>query len=109
MSRMGHVEHHTQTALDARHVVGGKLADTIACRTVVHVQLANQVCQLTRINLHRARCGAQSVGGTRLVAIVLILFLQYGETLLGCCGRLTARTNQMGEVSDFALDGDTHA
>ena len=70
---MGHVEHHAQTTLDTCHVVGCELTDLVAQRRFVHVQLTDQVCQLTRVDLHRARSGAESVRRTGLVTIVFIL------------------------------------
>ena len=51
---MCHVEHYAQSALDARHMLGGIIAHPVAQRTRVHIHLTNQVCQLARINLHGA-------------------------------------------------------
>ena len=43
MGGMGHIKHHAQTALDAGHMVGSKLAQLVARRTLVHIHLTNQV------------------------------------------------------------------
>ena len=75
MCCVGHIQHHSQSTLDASHVVGSKLAQLISCRTFVHIHLSYQVSQFARVNLHGARCRTQSVGGASLVAIVLVLFL----------------------------------
>ena len=108
---MCHVEHHTQTALDTRHVVGGEFSHLIAHTVVVHVHLTDEVRQLARIDLHRTRCRAQSVGGTGLVTIVFILFLQTGGALgSGCsCRGAAGRTGGGLQLADFALHGDTHS
>ena len=98
---MGHVEDHAQTALDACHVVGGKLSYLIAQRAVVHVQLTDEVRKLARIDLHRTRGGAEAVGGTGLIAVILILFLQRGQAL-----GVGARGLQFAYLT---LHGDTHA
>ena len=100
VSQMSHVEHHAQARLDACHVVGCKLAQTIAHLGIVHIHLTNQVRQLARINLHGARRGAEAVGGTGLVAIILILFLQRGQSL-----RVSTRG---GKIAYLTLYGDTH-
>ena len=100
MCHMRHIEHDAQTALDACHVIGGKLTDLVACRTFVHVHLTDQVGQLTRVDLHRARGRAQSVGGTGLVTIVLILPFQFRQPF-----RILASG---GEVTDFTLHGNAH-
>ena len=81
MGCVGHIEHHAQTALYAGHVVGSKLTNLVARRTLVHVHLADNVGKLAGINLHRARCRAEAISSTGLIAIVLILLLQRSQAL----------------------------
>ena len=50
---MSDIEDDTQPRLDSCHVVGGKLTNLIACRTLVHVHLTDYMCQFTGVNLHR--------------------------------------------------------
>ena len=83
---MGHVEDDTQTALNASHVFGSKLTNLITCRTLVHVHLTNQVRQFAGVDLHRAGRRTKAVGSTGLVAIVFILALEGGETVLDSGG-----------------------
>ena len=100
MGEMGHVEHDAQTALDACHVVGGKFADLATHGVLVHVELANEVGQLTCIDLHGTGGRAESIGSTGLITIVFILLSQSSGTLriLTC----------LLQIKDLALDGDTH-
>ena len=78
VSGVGHIEDYTETTLDASHVFCSKLTNLISCRTLVHIHLTNQVRQFAGVDLHRAGRRAQTVGGTSLVTIVLILLLQRG-------------------------------
>ena len=78
VSGVGNVEDNTQTALDASHVISCKLTNLISYRTLVHIHLTNQVRQFAGVDLHRAGRRAQTVGGTGLVTVVLILLFQRG-------------------------------
>ena len=98
---VGHIEHHAQTALYASHVVSGKLANLVTSRILVHVHLADNVGKLAGINLHWARCRAESIGSTGLIAIVLILLLERSQAL--------GVRASYGEVANLALNGYTHA
>ena len=97
---MGHVEHDAQSALDACHVVGSEFADLATHGVLVHVELANEVGQLTCIDLHRTRGRAETVGSTGLITIVFILLSQGSGTLriLAC----------LLQIKDLTLYGDTH-
>ena len=97
---MGYVEYDTQPRLDTSHVVGGKLTNLVAHFVLVHIQLADEVRQFTRVDLHRARCRAEPIRGTGLVAIVFVLFPESGGTLWILASRL--------KVTDFALNSDAH-
>ena len=81
MTQVSHIQHHTQSRLDARHVIGSKLTHLIAHLTMEHIHLTDKMCQLARIDLHRTGGGTESIGGAGLVTIVFILFAQGGCTL----------------------------
>ena len=97
---MGHVEYDTQPRLDTSHVVGGKFPHFIAYGILVHIQLADEMSQLSCVDLHRARCRAEPIRGTGLVAIVFVLLPESGGTLWILASRL--------KVTDFALNSDAH-
>ena len=100
VGKMGHVKHDAQTALDTCHVVGSEFADLTTHGVLVHIELANEVGQLTCIDLHRTRGRAESIGSTSLITIVFILLSQGSGTL-----RILTRLLQ---IEDLSLDGDTH-
>ena len=100
VAEVGYVEYDTQPRLDTSHVVGGKLTNLVAHFVLVHIQLADEVRQFTRVDLHRARCRAEPIRGTGLVAIVFVLFPESGGTLWILASRL--------KVTDFALNSDAH-
>ena len=56
MAEVGYVEYDTQPRLDTSHVVGGKFPHFVAYGILVHIQLADEMSQLSRVDLHRARC-----------------------------------------------------
>ena len=89
-------------------MVGGKLTQLIAHGTLVHVHLTDEVCQLTSVDFHRTGRRAQAIRSTGLVAIILILFLQRSQALLGSGGSTAARTDHMRQVANLTLHGDTH-
>ena len=100
MSEVGYIEHDAQARLDACHVVGCKFTHFITHRILVHIQLADEMGQLSCIDLHRARCRAETVCGTGLVTIVFVLLSESGGTLRILSGCL--------QFTDFTLYGDTH-
>ena len=53
MGHVSHVENDTQARLDACHVVRSKLTYLIAQRVVVHIELADEMCEFASVNLHR--------------------------------------------------------
>ena len=54
MAKVSGVEHEAQGVLDALHVIGSPVAKFIAGSTLIHVELTNQVRQITGIDLHGA-------------------------------------------------------
>ena len=100
MTEVGDIEHKAESRLDTSHVVGSKLASLIACLAVVHVHLTNQVRQLASIDLHWTRSGAEAVGGTGGIAVILVLLFQRCQTF--------GVDSSVGQFADFALYGNTH-
>ncbi len=86
VSGVGHIEDYTETTLDASHVFCSKLTNLITCRTLVHIHLTNQVRQFAGVDLHRAGRRTKAVGSAGLVAIVFVLALEGGETVLDSGG-----------------------
>ena len=56
VAEVGYVEYDTQPRLDTSHVVGGKFTHFIAYGVLVHIQLTDEMSQLSCVDLHRARC-----------------------------------------------------
>ena len=53
MCKMSHIEHNSQARLYSSHVIGGKLSHLIAQFRLIHIHLADDMRQLTCIDLHR--------------------------------------------------------
>ena len=101
MAQAGNVEHEAQARLDAGQVAGSERAGMAASGMAVHLELAEQVGELARIDFHGARGGAESVGGAGLIAVVTVLPAQGGEP-----GGVAARGLQLAHL---ALNGYAHA
>lgn len=54
MAEVCHVEYETESRLDARHVIGSELTHFVTHFIIEHVHLADEVCQFTCIDFHRA-------------------------------------------------------
>ena len=83
MTEVGKSQYGAQCTFDAGEVIGGEIAGLISHAALRQFFLADDVCQVTRIDSHRTGHGTETVAGTGLVAGIAVLFFQQGETFGG--------------------------
>ena len=101
MCGVGKRESWAQQAFYAGKVLGCEVSGFITEAVLWQLRLADKMCEVARIDTHRAGHGAQAVAGTRLVARIAVLLLQDFQSI-GVFSRLF-------QAGDFPLHYDTLA
>ena len=81
-------------------MVGTHLTDSPLLRMLVHEELAQQMREVARIDLHRAGGGTETVCGTRLFTEIAIGFLHLREPFRILTG--------LSEAEHLPLRGNAH-